>query len=302
MALPIIIDTDPGIDDAAAISLALCHPNFDVKMISTVNGNVDIEKTTMNALKLKAFFESDVPVHSGAERPLLNEINNASHVHGESGMDGYNFPNESLKELTSHHSVNAMYNILKNTNEPITLIALGPLTNIALLFNSYPESKSLVKEIILMGGSTGRGNITPLAEFNIYCDPEAAHVVFNSGIPLTMIGLDLARQALFTHEFITSFKKMNKTGSMLYNIFQHYREDDFEVGLKLYDVFTILYLMDSESYEVKEANVQIELQGNLTRGATVVNFKSDSPNCSVVTSTVNDKYEQVFLEMLKKCK
>ena len=217
-------------------------------------------------------------------------------------MDGYNFPNASLKELTSHHSVNAMYNILKNTNEPITLIALGPLTNIALLFNSYPESKSLVKEIILMGGSTGRGNITPLAEFNIYCDPEAAHVVFNSGIPLTMIGLDLARQALFTHEFITSFKKMNKTGSMLYNIFQHYREDDFEVGLKLYDVFTILYLMDSESYEVKEANVQIELQGNLTRGATVVNFKSDSPNCSVVTSTVNDKYEQVFLEMLKKCK
>ncbi|MCI2773381.1 ribonucleoside hydrolase RihC [Staphylococcus petrasii] len=302
MALPIIIDTDPGIDDAAAISLALCHPNFDVKMISTVNGNVDVEKTTMNALKLKSFFDSDVAVHKGAAKPLLNEINSASHVHGESGMDGYEFPDISSEELTSTHSVEAMYDILVNTDEPITLIALGPLTNIALLFNTYPESKTYVKEIILMGGSTGRGNVTPLAEFNIYCDPEAAHIVFNSGLPLTMIGLDLARQALFTHEFITSFEKMNQTSSMLYNIFQHYREEDFEIGLKLYDVFTILYLMDSASYEVKEADVQIELQGSLTRGATVVNFKTDYPNCSVVTSTFNDNYEKVFLDMLSTCK
>ncbi len=217
-------------------------------------------------------------------------------------MDGFEFPDISLETLSSSHSVEAMHDILVNTKEPITLIALGPLTNIALLFNTYPESKSYIKEIILMGGSTGRGNVTPVAEFNIYCDPEAAHVVFNSGLPLTMIGLDLARQALFTHDFITSFKKMNQTSSMLYNIFQHYREDDFETGLKLYDVFTILYLMDSENYEVKEADVQIELQGNLTRGATVVNFKSDYPNCSVVTSTFNKNYEQIFLKMLEKCK
>ena len=299
MTLPIIIDTDPGIDDAAALSVALNHPYFDVRMISTVNGNVDIDKTTANALKLKAFFNSDVPVHKGASKPLLSPIKGASHVHGENGMDGYDFPAISNDHLSSSHAIEAMRDTLINAEKPITIIALGPLTNLALLLNTYPETKQYIKDIILMGGSTGRGNVTPLAEFNFHCDPEAAHIVFNSGLSIMMIGLDLARQSLLTHDFLATFENLNDTSAMLFQIFQHYREEDFDKGLKLYDVFTMLYLLEPTSYEVKEANVQIELQGSLTRGASVVDFKSTRPNCNVVMASLNDNYKNVFLEALR---
>lgn len=195
-----------------------------------------------------------------------------------------------------------MRNLLVNTQEPLTLIAIGPLTNIAILLTSYPEVQPFIKEIVLMGGSTGRGNVTPLAEFNIYCDPEAAQIVFNSGLPLTMIGLDLAREALFTHHFVKDFKDTNATSNMLYNLFQHYKSEDFEIGFKLYDVFTILYLLDPEAFNVKEAYTQIELNGNFTRGATVVDFNMEHPNCTVVLSPVERQYEDLFLNALSYCK
>lgn len=299
---PIIIDTDPGIDDAAAISLAICHPNFDLKMISTVNGNVGIEKTTANALKLKRFFNSDIPVHRGASKPLLNEIVDAAPVHGESGMDGYAFHPISEKDLTSSHAIEAMKNTILQSEDPTTIIAIGPLTNIAILLSTYPEVFDHIKEIVLMGGSTGRGNVTPLAEFNIYCDPEAAHIVFNSGLPLTMIALDLARAAMFTHDFVKSFKDQNETGKMLHDLFQHYRGEDFEYGVKIYDVFTILYLIDPQAFQVKEADVQIELSGHYTKGATVVDFESHYPNATVVVSPYNKDYEHLFMDALRFCK
>ncbi|MCI2933372.1 ribonucleoside hydrolase RihC [Staphylococcus haemolyticus] len=299
MTLPIIIDTDPGIDDAAALSVALLHPFFDVKMISTVNGNVSIEKTTANALKLKAFFNSDVPVHRGAAKPLINKAIDASQVHGESGMDGYDFPSISNDQLASTNSITAMKEILLHSNTPITLIALGPLTNIALLISTFPEVKVHIKEIVLMGGSSGRGNVTPLAEFNIYSDPEAAHIVFESDLPITMIGLDLARQSLLTHDYLASFEHMSRTSSMLYQIFQHYREKDFAKGLKLYDVFTVLYLLDPESYETILASVRIELHGTLTKGATVIDYDSPYPNCKIVTSNLNKNYCSIFKDTIK---
>lgn len=153
-----------------------------------------------------------------------------------------------------------------------------------------------------MGGSTGRGNVTPLAEFNIYCDPEAAQVVFNSGLPLTMIGLDLAREAIFTHDYVKSFKNQNETGQMLHDLFQHYRSEDSEYGVKIYDVFTILYLLQPQAFNVKEADVQIELAGHYTKGATVVDFESQYPNCTVVLSPVDKDYEDLFLNALSYCK
>lgn len=299
MTLPIIIDTDPGIDDAAALSVALSHPFFNVKMISTVNGNVNIEKTTANALKLKAFFNSDVPVHRGSAKPLINKAIDASQVHGESGMDGYDFPSISNDQLASTNSITAMKEILLHSNTPITLIALGPLTNIALLISTFPEVKDHIKEIVLMGGSSGRGNVTPLAEFNIYSDPEAAHIVFESDLPITMIGLDLARQSLLTHDYLASFEHMSRTSSMLYQIFQHYKEKDFAKGLKLYDVFTVLYLLDPESYETILASVRIELHGTLTKGATVVDYDSPYPNCKIVTSSLNKNYCSIFKGTIK---
>lgn len=302
MKQPIIIDTDPGIDDAAAISFALNHPEFDLKMISTVNGNVGIEKTTANALKIKRFFNSDVPVHRGASQPLLSAIVDASEVHGESGMEGYTFPEINESDLDSTHAVEAMRDILLKSETPITLIPIGPLTNIALLLMTYPEVKAYIKEIVLMGGSASRGNVTPLAEFNIYCDPEAAQIVFNSGLPITMIGLDVARSSSLTHETINELKSINETGKMLHQLFKHYRGDDFEKGINVYDAYTLLYLLHPEHFVVREADVQIETDGKLTRGASVVDFKSQFPNTAVVMSVQANIFKQMFIDALKYCK
>lgn len=292
MKQPIIIDTDPGIDDAAAISFALNHPEFDLKMISTVNGNVGIEKTTANALKIKRFFNSDVPVHRGASQPLLSAIVDASEVHGESGMEGYTFPEINESDLDSTHAVEAMRDVLLKSETPITLIPIGPLTNIALLLMTYPEVKAYIKEIVLMGGSASRGNVTPLAEFNIYCDPEAAQIVFNSGLPITMIGLDVARSSSLTHETINELKSINETGKMLHQLFKHYRGDDFEKGINVYDAYTLLYLLHPEHFVVREADVQIETDGKLTKGASVVDFKSQFPNTTVVMSVQANIFKQ----------
>lgn len=302
MKQPIIIDTDPGIDDAAAISFALNHPEFDLEMISTVNGNVGIEKTTANALKIKRFFNSDVPVHRGASQPLLSAIVDASEVHGESGMEGYTFPEINESDLDSTHAVEAMRDILLKSETPITLIPIGPLTNIALLLMTYPEVKAYIKEIVLMGGSASRGNVTPLAEFNIYCDPEAAQIVFNSGLPITMIGLDVARSSSLTHETINELKSINETGKMLHQLFKHYRGDDFEKGINVYDAYTLLYLLHPEHFVVREADVQIETDGKLTRGASVVDFKSQFPNTTVVMSVQANIFKQMFIDALKYCK
>ncbi|MGX0330606.1 ribonucleoside hydrolase RihC [Staphylococcus cohnii] len=302
MKQPIIIDTDPGIDDAAAISFALNHPEFDLKMISTVNGNVGIEKTTANALKLKRFFNSDIPVHRGASQPLLSDIVDASDVHGESGMEGYTFPEINESDLDSTHAVEAMRDVLLKSETPITLIPIGPLTNIALLLLTYPEVKTFIKEIVLMGGSASRGNITPLAEFNIYCDPEAAQIVFNSGLPLTMIGLDVARSSSLTHDTINELNSINDTGKMLHQLFKHYRGDDFEKGINVYDAYTLLYLLHPEHFDVREADVQIETDGKLTKGASVVDFKSQFPNTTVVMSVQANIFKQMFIDALKYCK
>ncbi|WP_145379929.1 ribonucleoside hydrolase RihC [Staphylococcus cohnii] len=302
MKQPIIIDTDPGIDDAAAISFALNHPEFDLKMISTVNGNVGIEKTTANALKLKRFFNSDIPVHRGASQPLLSDIVDASDVHGESGMEGYTFPEINESDLDSTHAVEAMRDVLLKSETPITLIPIGPLTNIALLLLTYPEVKTFIKEIVLMGGSASRGNVTPLAEFNIYCDPEAAQIVFNSGLPLTMMGLDVARSSSLTHDTINELNSINDTGKMLHQLFKHYRGDDFEKGINVYDAYTLLYLLHPEHFDVREADVQIETDGKLTKGASVVDFKSQFPNTTVVMSVQANIFKQMFIDALKYCK
>ncbi|MGX0002106.1 ribonucleoside hydrolase RihC [Staphylococcus cohnii] len=302
MKQPIIIDTDPGIDDAAAISFALNHPEFDLKMISTVNGNVGIEKTTANALKLKRFFNSDIPVHRGASQPLLSDIVDASDVHGESGMEGYTFPEINESDLDSTHAVEAMRDVLLKSETPITLIPIGPLTNIALLLLTYPEVKTFIKEIVLMGGSASRGNVTSLAEFNIYCDPEATQIVFNSGLPLTMIGLDVARSSSLTHDTINELNSINDTGKMLHQLFKHYRGDDFEKGINVYDAYTLLYLLHPEHFDVREADVQIETDGKLTKGASVVDFKSQFPNTTVVMSVQANIFKQMFIDALKYCK
>lgn len=179
-------------------------------------------------------------------------------------MDGYDFKSPT-DEKFHLWTLSKPWKCIKGKHFPITIVAIGPLTNIALLLATYPEIKSKIKQIVIMGGSSGRGNVTPLAEFNIYCDPEAANIV----LTLNFLWLWLIRFSTSSHVFPWIYRKIkatNQTGDMLSQLFQHYRTENVHEGLKLYDVFTILYLIDADLFNVFDANVQIELQGILTKG------------------------------------
>ncbi|MCG3399795.1 ribonucleoside hydrolase RihC [Staphylococcus massiliensis] len=301
MSIPMIIDTDPGIDDAQAISIALNHPELDVKMISTVYGNVSIQNTTANALKLKGFFKSDVPVHRGSSHPYLSTLIDAQDVHGASGMDGHEFEEVDQNDLASQNSILAMYETIKAHEDPITIIAIGPLTNIALLLQTFGDISDHIKEIILMGGSIVGGNVTPYAEFNIYSDPEASQIVFKSGLPITMVGLDVAYNSMLNQEDLKELQRMGKTGEMLFNLLSRYRSDDFDKGVKIYDVYTLIYLLHPELFEVAEAYIEVEYRDETYKGQTFVDEKSKYPNATVVKDIDKEAFKSHFFKALSHC-
>ncbi|MBR3118642.1 MULTISPECIES: ribonucleoside hydrolase RihC [Oceanobacillus] len=302
---PIIIDTDPGIDDAVALAIALFSEELDVRLITTVNGNVSLEKVTYNMLRLLKFFDKEIPVAKGASTPLIVDPVDASDIHGETGMDGYNFeePDESL--LLDEHAVNAMYKEIMSSKEKITLLPIGPLTNIALLFKLYPEVKENIAEIILMGGSTGRGNASVMAEFNIYADPEAAKIVFSSGLPIVMAGLDVGMKALVYPEDSEVLKGMNDTGNMIYHLFKKYRGGSFNSGLKMYDSCAVAYLLKPDLFTTVDTYVDVELNGGLTKGATIVDLKGymkQESNVKVCVDINAPAFKKWLMENLRKCK
>ena len=303
MARPIIIDTDPGIDDAVAIAIALFSKELDVRLITTVSGNVGIDFVTKNTLNLLKLFGKEVPVAVGASEPLLETFIDASSVHGVSGMGAYEFEEASDDLLLEDNAVNAMYKEIMNSKEKITLMPIGPLTNIALLLKMYPEVKENIEEIVLMGGSAGRGNKGVMSEFNIGTDPEAAFIVFNSGLDVVMAGLDVGLKALIYPEDSAKIKDMNKIGDMIYQLFKAYRGGSFNNGLKMYDSFAVAYLLKPEMFEVVETYTQIELSGDLTRGATIVDLKGylKMPSNSKVCLDVDaDMFREWFLDEINK--
>lgn len=303
--IPVIIDTDPGIDDAIALAIALSSEKLDVKLITTVVGNVSLDKVTNNLLKLLTFWDKKVPVAKGASEPLIEEMVDASNVHGSSGMDGYEFPEPKKDNLLEEHAVLAMRRVLLESSEPITLVPIGPLTNIALLFKMYPKVKSKVKEIVLMGGSAGRGNKGVLSEFNIATDPEAAKIVFEAGLPIVMAGLDVGWKALVYPEDSVKIKDMGKTGEMIYALLQKYRGGGLKSGLKMYDSCTIAYLLQPEMYEAVDTHVSIEVTSPLTRGTTVVDLKGylKKPNNAKVLMNIDEvMFKDWLLNALSKCK
>ena len=270
---PIIIDTDPGIDDAVAIAAAVFCESLDVKLISTVSGNVSIEHTTKNAQKLVEFFGKDIPVAKGSSKPLIKQLEDASHIHGETGMAGYEFP-EPTKELHEKNSIEAMREVILNSEEKITIVPIGPLTNIALLLKTYPEVKENIEEIVLMGGSSGRGNHTPAAEFNIYADPEAAKIVFAQGVKIVVCPLDVTSIATLDLETINKLRDMNKVGEMFYSLFNHYRGGSVSKGgLKMHDLTTIAYLDNPKLFEKVETFVDVETAPGYTEGFMIVDFR-----------------------------
>lgn len=298
----IIIDTDPGIDDAVAIAIAMFSEELDVQLITTVAGNVGLDKTTYNALRLMSFWGSDVPVAAGAARPLVGEVYDAVEAHGESGMSGFDFEEVTVKPLPMH-AVEAMYRVLMAAREKITLVPIGPLTNIALLLSTHPEVKEKIDEIVLMGGAVLRGNITPLGEFNIFADPEAADMVFRSGLPLVMCGLELGRQATIKGDMVEALRHISPTGEMVYSLFSHYRSGDMIQGQRMYDSTAIGYLLHPEMYTAVDCFAAVEVASPLTRGCTVCdleNFWKRTPNAKVCTHVDVDAFRSWFDSALRR--
>lgn len=301
---PIIIDTDPGIDDAVAIAIALFSEELDVKLLTTVSGNVSLDKVTNNLLKLLTFWNKRVPVAKGAKKPLLRQNEDASGVHGESGMDGYDFEAPDTSVLLEEHAVETMRRTILASSEKITLVPIGPLTNIALLLSTYPEVKPHIEEIVLMGGSSIRGNYGVYSEFNIGFDPEAAKIVFESGVKIVMAGLDVGWKALVFHEDSLKIKAQNKTGEMIYSLFQKYRGGSLKTGLKMYDSCAIAYLLKKEMYETVYTHVSIETQGEYTAGTTLVDLKGylkKEPNATVCLDINASMFSEWLLNALSKC-
>ncbi|HCO29635.1 MAG TPA: ribonucleoside hydrolase RihC [Lachnospiraceae bacterium] len=301
---PIIIDTDPGIDDALAIAIALFSEELDVKLITTVAGNVSLPKVTNNALRLLNFFGKDVPVAKGAEKPLIEELIDASDIHGASGMEGFDFPEPKQELLLEEHAVNAMRRVIMESEEPITLMPIAPLTNLAMLFSLYPEVKSNIKEIVMMGGSITRGNKGVMSEFNIATDPEAAKIVFDAGIPIVMAGLDVGWKALVMPEDTEKLLELGQVGQMAHCLFKKYRGGTFNTGLKMYDCCATAYLLKPELFETADTFVDVELGNGLTRGCTVVDLKGylkQEPNTKVCVDIDGDAFRKWFLEAVGRC-
>lgn len=301
---PILIDTDPGIDDALAIAIALFSEELDVKLLTTVAGNVSLDKVTYNTLRLLKFYGKEVPVAKGADAPLIAPFLDASNVHGVSGMEGFDFEEPDDHLLLKENAVEAMRRVILESPEPVTLVPIAPLTNIALLFKTYPEVKRNIREVVMMGGSAARGNKGVLSEFNVATDPEAAKMVFDSGIPLVMAGLDVGWKALVLPEDSAKLPQMGEVGRMAYCLFQKYRGGSMKTGLKMYDSCAIAYLLKPEMYEMTDTYVDVELHGSMTAGCTLVDLKGylGKPNNAKVCMDIDQEmFRSWFLESMRKC-
>ncbi len=288
----IIIDTDPGHDDAVAILAALASPELDVCGVTTVAGNVPLALTTLNARRVLALAgREDVPVFAGCDRPLLRPLVTAEEVHGHTGLDGADLP-EPQVPLSDRHAVDWLIETLLDArDDPITVCPLGPLTNIALTLIREPRTVAGIREIVLMGGAAFEGgNTTPAAEFNIYVDPHAADVVFRSGLPLTMLPLDCTHKALMPADWIESLRGLgNRVGNTVASLLMFYQRYDVakygSTGGPLHDPTVIAYLLQPELFAGKTCNVRIETTSPLTMGMTVTDWwgvTGEPANCTVI--------------------
>lgn len=280
MPRKIIIDTDPGQDDAVAILLALASPeDFDVIGVVAVAGNVGLHHNATNARKIVELAgRPDVPVYAGCARPMRRTLVTAEHVHGDTGLNGPDLPAPKI-ELQPQHGVDYIIETLMNSEpKTITLCTLGPLTNIGMALVKEPKIADRVAEIVMMGGAYFEvGNITPAAEFNIYVDPEAADIVFRSGIKITVLPLDVTHQIQSTPARLNAIKALgNRSGQAVYDMLSFSEGFDLKKygweGAPLHDPTVIAYLIDPSLFEGRECNVTIETASELTVGMTVTDY------------------------------
>lgn len=302
----IIIDCDPGHDDAIAILLAGASEKIDLVAITTVAGNAEVEKTTVNALKVCEIAGlHDVPVARGSDRPLVRKRETSPEIHGDSGMDGPQLPNPS-KQIVSEHAIDLIIQKVMESDGDITLVPVGPLTNIAAAMHKEPAIIPKIEEIVIMGGAMF-GNKTPAAEFNIYVDAEAAKVVFESGVPLTMVGLELTHQAMATTEIMERFSKVgNEVSSFVVELLKFFKGTYEEVfgfpGAPIHDACAVAYCIDPTVFTAKKLRVDIETKGEFTYGMTVVDVlgvTGREPNVNVAETLDNEKFWSMLEEALK---
>lgn len=304
----IIIDTDPGQDDAVAILLALGSAELEIVGMTAVAGNVPLKLTEKNARKIcELAGRPDIKVYSGAIRPLARELVTAEEVHGETGLNGPQLPEPTMK-LQDQYAVDFIVEtLMKEESGAITLCALGPLTNIALALIREPKIAPRIKEIVLMGGGFFEGgNVTPTAEFNIYVDPHAANVVFKSGIPVVMMPLDVTHKALTTAKRTQAFRKLGTrvgtaTAEML-EFFERFDEEKYGTdGGPLHDPCVIAYLLKPELFSGRNCNVTVETASELTMGMTVIDWwgvTKRPKNAMVMRDIDHDAFFALLLERL----
>ncbi|WP_249870534.1 nucleoside hydrolase [Oceanobacillus saliphilus] len=308
MERKVILDCDPGHDDAIAIILAASKiSNLKIEAITTVAGNVEVEKNTLNALKVCDIIGlEDVPVAQGAERPLVKEREIAEEIHGETGLDGPVLPKNPTKQVIDKHGVDVIIEKLLNSDNDITLVPTGPLTNIALAMIKEPRIVPKIKEIVLMGGGTF-GNWTPAAEFNIYVDAEAAKVVFDSGVPIAMFGLDVTHQAIATDDIVKELSEIeNPIADFVIDLLEFFSKTYKEVfgfaGPPIHDACTVAYLIDPSIFELNHVRVDIETKGEFSYGMTVVDTLATTgrdPNVHFAYQLDSDKFWDLMKRALK---
>ncbi|MEW9533584.1 nucleoside hydrolase [Microbispora sp. NPDC049125] len=283
----IVIDCDPGIDDALALALAHGSPGLEIAGVTTVSGNVSLARTTANALALREYLGfPEVPVVPGSARPLLRPPINAAGVHGDHGLGGVRLPEPALPPAPGH-AVDFLIDTLASRPGEVTLVAIGPLTNVALAVRKEPRITEWARELVILGGSYTRGNVTPAAEFNMAADPEAAAVVFGAGWTVTMIGLDVSRSALATGPVLDRMRALGRLGTeLLAPCAEFYGMVTATEGPAIHDTCAVAYLVDPSLIEVQPAVVEVETAGRLTSGMTVVDFElaGRAPNALVGTS------------------
>ncbi|QHQ36148.1 nucleoside hydrolase [Algicella marina] len=306
----IIIDTDPGQDDAVAILLALASPELEVLGITAVAGNVPLALTSKNVRKIcELAGRPDVAVFEGCVGPLTGELVTAEYVHGATGLDGPDLP-EPKMQIQAQGGVDFIVDTLRRAEpESVTIVALGPLTNVAMAFRDAPDCKAGVREIVAMGGGFFEGgNVTPTAEFNIYVDPEAADIVLRSGLPITLLPLDVTHTCLTSRQRVEAFRAIGSivgdAVADLLDFFERFDEEKYGTdGGPLHDPCVIAWLLQPELFSGRHVNVEVELASRLTRGMTVVDWwrvTERSPNVHYIRYADSEGFFRLLTDRLAK--
>ena len=303
--IPLILDGDPGHDDAIAWMLAKASPELDIRAVTSCAGNQTIEKTTYNAQRVCTLLGIDAPIAMGRPRPLLSDPITAGNIHGQTGLDGPALPAPSM-EFSPLGAVELMAEVLRSSETPVTIVSTGPQTNVAALLMAHPELKEKIGRISLMGGGIAYGNWTPAAEFNILVDPEAAQVVFSSGIPVQMAGLDVTEKALI---FPEDFERIRAVGNQVAKVvadwlefFYRFHRSIGYAGAPVHDPCAVASLLHPELFTIQEMYVEVETAGEYCRGATVGDIKGRlgrTPNARCLMDVDRQGFADLLVEAVR---